>query len=91
MTSRQSGYVKILGGVGTILVSILTVVGIVNSGVNDKIDTKIDIHSAESGLEQQKALEEIRKDVAVLDQKVDSIKETGEHTQELLEQIIRER
>lgn len=90
MTNRQSGYVKIAGGVAALLVSVLTVVGIVNSGVDEKIDVKINTHSAESGLEQQKESEQIRRDIAVLDTKVDSLKDQGKHTQELVEQLIRE-
>ena len=87
VTTKQSGYVKIAGGVLAILVSILTVVGYANKGVDERIDSKIITHEAVFEAKQQETIGAIRQNVAVLDEKVGDIKEDTKEIKDLLKEI----
>ena len=69
----------------------------VSGGVDDRIDNKINVHERDFELRQQETIGVIRTDVATLKEQgvsqqrqLDDIQGQGKHTQELVEQLIRE-
>lgn len=87
MTHRTNGYLKIIGGALAILVSILSVVAFANKNTDERIDSKITTHEAVFEAKQQETIGAVRKDVAVLSEKVDGLKEDIKDNKRLLEQI----
>ena len=82
----------------TVALAAIAIVGYVNSGVDERIDTKITSHEAEFEMKQHETATEIKIDVAALKEQsvaqqrqLDEIGSNVKHTQELVEQLIRER
>jgi hypothetical protein len=88
VTHKQGGYLKIIGGVAGTLVAAAILVGFVNGGVDERIDSKITTHEAVFEARQQLMIGAVRQDVAVLSEKVDGIKEDTKDIKETLEQIV---
>ena len=91
MTHRQTGWIKMIGGVLAILVSILSVVAFANKSTDERIDSKITTHEAVFEAKQQETIGAVRQDVAVLSEKVDGIKEDTDDIKKILERIDEER
>lgn len=91
MTNKQSGYVKIIGGLLAIVVSTISIIGFANLRVDEKIDSKIMKHEAVFESKQQKDLSEVKKNVAVIEQKVDDIKDDVSDNKRMLEQLVKDR
>jgi hypothetical protein len=90
VTHRQTGWIKVTGGVLAILVSILSVVAFANKSTDERIDSKITTHEAVFEARQQLMIGAVRQDVAVLTEKVDGIKEDTKDIKETLEQLVAE-
>jgi hypothetical protein len=76
-----------VGGALAILVSILSVVAFANKSADERIDSKITTHEAVFEAKQQESIGAVRKDVAVLSEKVDNIKEDTNDIKRILERI----
>lgn len=81
-----------------VIVATLTIIGVVNGGVDERIDNKINVHEKEFEMKQQETVGEIKTDIATLKEQgkahqrqLDAIEDQGKHTQQLVEQLIRER
>jgi hypothetical protein len=84
VTYRQSTHMKIAGGLLAIIVSVLAVIGFARADVDERIDGKIIEHEAVFEAKQQEAIGTVRKDVAVLQGKVNDIKEDTQEIKEIL-------
>ena len=98
MTAKQNNTLKVAGAVVALIAGIFSVVAYVNSGVDERIDNKIIKHEKEFEAEQRVVVGEIKEDVATLKEQgrsqqrqLDVIQQQGQHTQELVEQLIRDR
>ena len=98
MITKQQNWFKTAAVAAGLIATVFSIVQYVNSGVDERIDRKIINHEAEFEMEQQVVVGEIREDIATLKEQgksqqrqLDAIQEQGRHTQELVEQIIRER
>lgn len=98
MTINQVDWIKYAKFGITVILASIAIAGYVNSGVDDRVDSKINKHEAEFEVKQQATVIEIKTDIAALKEQsvaqqrqLDRIERNGEHQQELLEQIIRER
>ena len=97
MTLKDGNWKVALGGILGAIMSILGIIGFVNSGVDGRIENKIIKHEAEFEAEQQQTVTEIKEDIATLkarseanQRQLNSIEAQGKHTQELVEQLIRD-
>ena len=91
MTNKQSGFVKIAGGLLAIIVSTLAIISFANMNVDKQIDSKIIEHEAVFESKQQKDMAEVKKNVAVIEQKVDDIKDDVSDNKKMLEQLVKDR
>lgn len=98
MTTKQLNWFKTAAIACGLVVSIFTIITYVNSGVDSRIDNKIKGHEAEFEMKQQEVTTKIKTDIATLKEQgvaqqrqLNVIQEQGRHTQELVEQLIRER
>lgn len=94
---RFNTFVGSWKGVATLILAILGIVAYFNAGVENKIDVKITEHEKEFEMQQQRTFGKIQQDVAVLKEnstsqqrQLDQIQQDTRHTQELVEQLIRE-
>ena len=97
MTKQQQGTLKIAVAVIGMIVGVASIAAYVNSGVDFRIDNKINEHEAEFEVKQQQTVTEIKEDIATLKEQstsqqrqLDVIQDQGKHTQELVEQLLRE-
>lgn len=88
MTNKQSGFVRVFGGVLAILVSIIAIAGFANRGVDERIDNKIISHEAVFESKQQEQISGVREELSALNEKVERNYEQGRHTQELVEKLL---
>ena len=93
LKNKQLGVAGVLAAV----LSVIGIIGFVNGGIDEQIDDKIIKHEAEFELKQQETIGEIKQDIATLKErsaavqdKLNDIDDQGRHTQELVEQLIRE-
>jgi len=91
MTNKQSGFVKIAGGLLAIIVSTLAIISFANMNVDKQIDSKIIEHEAVFESKQQKDMAEVKKNVAVIEQKVDDIKDDVSDNKKMLERLVKDR
>jgi len=94
---RFHSFVASWKGVAALIATVLVIITWFSTGVDTKIDNKIIQHERNFELKQQKVVGEIQRNVATLNEnsrsqqrQLDAIQEQGKHTQELVEQLIRE-
>jgi len=94
---RFHSFVNSWKGVATLIVSIIAILTFGSTMFDNRMDNKITEHERDFELKQQESVGEIKKDVAVLKEnsrsqqrQLDAIQEQGKHTQELVEEILRE-
>ena len=87
----NNGQWKVPTAILATIISIITIVSVITDG-------KISKHEAEFETKQQESVIEIKTDIATLrarseenQRRLRSIEDQGKHTQELVEQLIRER
>ena len=85
MTLKLNGYTKVIGGVLAAILSALGILAYANSGFNERIDSRFNKHKAEFETIQQEQINENKKNLAVLEEKIDNIKDDTEHIRDLLE------
>lgn len=85
------------GGVWRYVVSALGAIAVIFTIVTIVVGGQIDAHEAEFETKQRETVIEIKEDIAALkanqaanQRQLDNIQEQGKHTQELVEQLIRE-
>ena len=90
MTHKQGGYLKIVGSAFAILISIFTIVGFANKGVDERIDSKITTHEAVFEAKQQEDISQNTLNNAVLSQQIADVKSDTEDIKRILERIERD-
>lgn len=96
MTTGQVDWVKYAKFGITVILAAIAITTYVQSGIDDRVDNKILSHEAEFETKQQEVVIEIKTDIATLkaqgtaqQRQLNVIQQQGQHTQELVEQLIR--
>ena len=94
----KNGQWKVVFSLLGAIVAVFSIIAFVNGGVDERIDRKVIKHEAEFEMKQQQTVTEIKTDIATLkanqesaQRQLSTIQEQGKHTQELVEQLIRDR
>jgi len=98
VNNNQSTGLKATLAVVALIGGIAGIIGFINGGVDERIDMKINSHEVQFESKQQETVNEIKTDIATLTEQgrsqqrqLDTIQQQGQHTQELVEQLIRDR
>jgi hypothetical protein len=76
--------VAALTAVGGLIIVIITILGFAGGAVDERIDNKIIVHEAETGLVQQQNISEIKQDIAVIQVQQEQISEDIGEIKEIL-------